>query len=111
MEVSTNQSLNHSGDVEVEVTTPDDCLRQWNILGREIDLLKMDIEGAEVEVFENPACVAQTLAATKAIVMEIHSPAGEKLVTGLLAFGWDSGWINSGKRTSFFCGRNRRDLG
>jgi FkbM family methyltransferase len=85
VEVSTTQSLNGSGDVEVEVTTPDDCLRHWNILGRQIDLLKMDIEGAEQEVFENMPSIAQTLASTKAIVMEIHTDAAADLITKRLA--------------------------
>jgi FkbM family methyltransferase len=83
--VSTTQSLNRSGDVEVEVTTPDECLRQWNILGREIDLLKMDIEGAEEEVFENMPSISQTLASTRAVVMEIHSESAAGLITGRLS--------------------------
>jgi len=67
------------------VTTPDECLRQWNILGREIDLLKMDIEGAEEEVFENMPSISQTLASTKAVVMEIHSEPAAGLITGRLS--------------------------
>jgi FkbM family methyltransferase len=83
--VSTEQRLNGSGDIEVEVTTPDECLRAWNILGRDIDLLKMDIEGAEQEVFENMPSIAKTLASTKAIVMEIHTDAAADLITKRLA--------------------------
>jgi len=67
--VSTTQSLNRSGDVEVEVTTPDECLRQWNILGREIDLLKMDIEGAEVAMIDS----AQSFLKTHPIHFAIES--------------------------------------
>jgi FkbM family methyltransferase len=78
--VSTTQSLDAPGDVEVDVTTADECLRQWNILGREIDLLKMDIEGAEKEVFDNLPSISKTLASTRAIVMEIH---GEPLVASI----------------------------
>jgi FkbM family methyltransferase len=83
--VSTTQSFNAAGDIEVDVSTPDDCLRQWGILGREIDLLKMDIEGAEKEVFENLPSISKTLASTKAIVMEIHDEAGVRLITARLS--------------------------
>jgi len=83
--VSTRQSFNGSGDVEVDVTTADDCLRQWNILGGKIDLLKMDIEGAEKEVFENLPSISKTLASTTAIVMEIHDEAGAALIPSRLS--------------------------
>lgn len=83
--ISTTSSLSAPGDVEVEVTTADECLRQWNILGREIDLLKMDIEGAEQEVFDNLPSIAKTLASTKAIVMEVHGEPSTNSIPGRLA--------------------------
>ncbi|MGD1085393.1 MAG: FkbM family methyltransferase [Verrucomicrobiota bacterium] len=98
--VSTTQSLNESGDVEVEVTTADECLRQWNILGRDIDLLKMDIEGAEKEVFENFPSISRTLAATKAIVMEIHGePLAASITSRLASLGFR---LDEKRGTNFF---------
>jgi FkbM family methyltransferase len=100
VEVSTTQSLNGSGDIEVDVTTPDDCLREWNILGRDIDLLKMDIEGAEQEVFENMPSIAKTLASTKAIVMEIHTEeAADLIIQRLTTLGFK---LDEKKSLNFF---------
>ena len=43
--------------------------------------MKMDIEGAEREVFENPESIEPVLARTRAVVMEIHTEDDARDIT------------------------------
>ncbi len=60
---------NEKADIQVEATTISDIISEFSI--ETIDLLKIDIEGAEKELFSKPEYL-QFLQKTKVIVMEIH---------------------------------------
>jgi FkbM family methyltransferase len=70
---------------EVEVITPTEFLRRWRLDGQSIDLLKMDIEGAEREVFDHFESIQPVLEWTRGVVMEIHTEADAVGITGQLA--------------------------
>lgn len=82
--VSVEQSIymeQKDGLFDVEVVTPLAFLHHWELPAKRVTLLKMDIEGAEREVFENPASIKPILQATQAFVIEIHSEADVELIT------------------------------
>jgi FkbM family methyltransferase len=54
-----------------------------------VDLLKIDIEGAESDVFADADAVAMWIPRVRHLAIELHGPAAERLVTGTLArFGF-----------------------
>lgn len=55
----------------IEVTTIRDIMSDKNWAG--IDLLKIDIEGAEAVIFNDDACLKSFLPATKLITIEVHA--------------------------------------
>ena len=72
------------GGIPVPVITMDDLLRQSGIQG-EIDLLKVDIEGAEAEVF---AACGPWIGRVRYLVVETHPPySGAKFLADLAASG------------------------
>jgi FkbM family methyltransferase len=81
--VSVEQSLYHEhkdGGFEIPVVTPIGFLKLWNLPVENIDVIKIDIEGAEREVFENASSLAPLLQSTQVLVIEIHSPADRELI-------------------------------
>lgn len=73
--VSTVQSI-YSGEgdqkVEASIVTAADFVAMNKIDQRKIAVLKMDIEGAEKEVFEKFDAIKSVLAATSLFIIEIH---------------------------------------
>jgi FkbM family methyltransferase len=57
---------------EVELITPIDFIRRQNLQAEDISVMKMDIEGAESEVFANFDSVRPLLEVVKAFLIEIH---------------------------------------
>ena len=85
--VSIEQSLYADGGkdhFEVEVILPVEFLRRWKLAGKEIAVLKMDIEGAEREVFANPDSIHSVLEATRSLIIEIHSENDVGMIAGKL---------------------------
>ncbi|MFO1488359.1 MAG: FkbM family methyltransferase [Verrucomicrobiota bacterium] len=83
--ISSSQSLygTQSGEtVSVKVITPADFVAHFQLATRKVALLKMDIEGAEKEVFENFDCIKDLLQRTELFVVEIHSPEDVALISG-----------------------------
>lgn len=73
--VSVEQSIymeDKQGGFEVELVTPVNFIERQNLKAEDISLVKMDIEGAEREVFANLDSFRPILQATKAFVIEIH---------------------------------------
>lgn len=86
--VSSKQSIYSSegGEpVAVRIITAADFVALNQLTGREIALLKMDIEGAETEVFENFQSIAGILAVTRCFLIEIHDGANVPAITNRLA--------------------------
>ena len=71
--------------VAVRIITAADFVALNQLTGREIALLKMDIEGAETEVFENFQSIAGILAVTRCFLIEIHDGANVPAITNRLA--------------------------
>jgi FkbM family methyltransferase len=73
--VSVEQSIymeQKDGGFEVELITPMEFIRRQKLQAEDISVLKMDIEGAESEVFANFDSVQPLLAVVKAFLIEIH---------------------------------------
>jgi len=87
--VSIEQSLYSNAEGretrEVEVITPAEFVKRSNLTGRTIDLMKMDIEGAEREVFEHMDSIRSVLEQTRLLVMEIHTEEDARVITGKMA--------------------------
>lgn len=81
--VSAQQELQHS--IEVEMITIDDLLEENRI--EEVDILKVDIEGAEGNLFSN--CVSW-INKIRFIIMEIHSQFvnPEELIQKIVQYGF-----------------------
>lgn len=81
--VSTMQSIySQAGDkpVKASLITPAEFAARTNLAGREIALLKIDIEGAEKEIFERFDCIKDLLISTRMVVIEIHDSADVPLI-------------------------------
>ena len=86
--VSTEQSLGspgNEGDLQVEVVTPVEFLRRCQLQNSPVNVLKMDIEGAEQEVFENPESILPLLRHCRALIIEIHDTAQVAMISNVLA--------------------------
>jgi len=74
----------NNGKNNVSAITMDSLQKRYNL--KKISLLKVDIEGAEIEIFENPG---QWINLVKQIKMEIHPPATiEEMSEKLEKFGF-----------------------
>jgi len=81
--VTRGDDANRSADETVEAIDIDRLARQWN-QGRAFDLVKIDIEGAEKEVF---AAGGEWLDRSRSIVVECHdrlAEGAEKVVAGAM---------------------------
>lgn len=86
--VSVEQSIyteQKDAGFEVEVVTPLDFVQQCNLSIERISIVKMDIEGAEREVFEQMNSVRPLLEKIKGFVVEIHSPSDVQLISNQCA--------------------------
>jgi FkbM family methyltransferase len=85
------------GDYEVETTTLDAVVAEVG----EIDLLKIDVEGAEYDIF--PMCSDSTLRRIEKIVAEVHvfAPDHPRRLDGILHQLKDSGFNISIRDTPF----------
>lgn len=73
----TNYPLTHLPPRKVPIFTIDHLIAQYDI--RQIDLLKIDIEGAEKEIFQFPG---KWLAITKFIILEVHGDFTRQTLQG-----------------------------
>lgn len=88
---------------QIPVITVDDVIQTTDGV---IDLMKMDIEGAEAEVFTHPT---PWLARVRVLVIEVHAPFGETDLHAALAKGpgtWDIAPMRTGDRASVYLARN-----
>jgi len=89
-----------SGSEVVEVWTLEDVLK-----GDEFDLVKIDIEGAEHEIFDSPSHLS--LKQCRCVIMEIHSRHGSerKVVDALawLGFAVTGEPVHVGDGTGVWC--------
>ena len=77
--LETGATISSSG-TPMECTTVDVVMKQYGI--EEIDILKMDIEGAEVSVFESDT--SGWLCKVKLILIETHGPRAHEIATKYL---------------------------
>ncbi len=90
--ISTQQSIYSEGEKSVssQIITPVDFINRYGLDKQRITLLKMDIEGAEDEVFDNLACIKSLLERTDSIVIEIHDEKRVPFLTDTLkGLGFD----------------------
>ena len=83
-ETAGRAALNRDGGVPVTAVSPRTLMRSLN--AKRIDIFKMDIEGAELILFED-ARSEEWLACTRHLVMEIHAPDPLPAVRRLLSSG------------------------
>lgn len=86
-----------SGGGQLQVSTMDEVLRQ-SPTGR-IDILKLDIEGAEYDILLPPT---PWLASVQCIVIELHGEAAHRDIPGWLR---DAGFTIERHRSMLFCNR------
>ncbi|MEO7298754.1 MAG: FkbM family methyltransferase, partial [Verrucomicrobiota bacterium] len=85
--ISTQQSIyseESEKSIQVPVITPADFVAKNNLIGKKITVLKMDIEGAEKEIFERFESIQDILANTRLFIIEIHDPADVPVITNRL---------------------------
>jgi len=85
--VSSKQSIySREGDesVDVKIITPADFVALNKLERREIALLKMDIEGAETEVFENFESIKSVLESTSLFIFELHDKTNVSAISDRL---------------------------
>ena len=85
------------GDGQLQVSTMDAVLRQ-SPTGR-IDILKLDIEGAEYDILRPPT---PWLASVQCIVIELHGEAAHRDIPSWLR---DAGFTIERHRSTLFCNR------
>lgn len=85
------------GDGQLEVATMDAVLRESPT--RQIDILKLDIEGAEYEILRPPT---PWLAAVRCLIIELHGDAAHRDIPGWLR---DAGFTIERHRSLLFCNR------
>jgi len=83
-ETAGRAALNRDGGAPVTAVSPRTLMRSLN--AKRIDIFKMDIEGAELILFED-ARSEEWLACTRHLVMEIHAPDPLPTVRRLLSSG------------------------
>lgn len=96
--VSSKQSIysREGGEsVEVKIITPADFVALNKLERREIALLKMDIEGAETEIFENFESIKTVLESTRIFIVEIHDKANFEAISDRLE---SVGFVFQGRR-------------
>ena len=76
----TSSAITTDGEMEIPVTTIPSLLAKYSI--ERLDILKMDIEGAEESIF--PGDVEPWLSRVDLLIIEFHSEAGEALITRVL---------------------------
>jgi FkbM family methyltransferase len=86
-----------SGDKAIPVWTMDEVLRRSP--GGRINILKLDVEGAEVEILRPPT---PWLASVDCIIVELHNEEGFRDIPNWLA---DAGFKVKQCRGLFFCNR------
>lgn len=86
-----------SGGGQLQVSTMDEVLRQ-SPTGR-IDILKLDIEGAEYDILRPPT---PWLASVQCVVIELHGEAAHRDIPGWLR---DAGFAIERHRSMLFCNR------
>lgn len=94
----TDARISEWGDVVPVVTIPDLLLE---IPGRRVDLLKLDIEGAERSVLGERA--SEWLDCVRCIVLETHGCDAERIALGTLR---DAGWRFWRYRNLWYCQPN-----
>lgn len=85
------------GEGRLEVWTMEDVLRQSP--SRTIDILKLDVEGAEYEILKPPT---PWLASVRCVVIELHGEAAQRDIPGWLR---DAGFEIRRHRSLLFCNR------
>ncbi|MFK5979028.1 MAG: FkbM family methyltransferase [Rhizobiaceae bacterium] len=88
--------INESGDLKVEAITIPKLLERFSD-GR-VNILKMDIEGAEDEIFR--VDISEWLPKVDCIIVETHGPDITRNVLGALR---SNGWIAKQFRNLYFC--------
>ena len=73
---------NNVNAIGVKTISPLSILRQFK--ERQIDVFKIDIEGAEIALFNNNNCL-EWIRATRYFAIEIHSAEGRKVVEAIMA--------------------------
>jgi hypothetical protein len=71
------QALDGGRTGEIEAISMDSILR--TMAPRKVDILKLDIEGSELEVFRSG--VDKWLPSVRAVVVELHSPEADRVVS------------------------------
>jgi FkbM family methyltransferase len=85
------------GEGRLEVWTMEDVLRQSP--SRTIDILKLDVEGAEYEILKPPT---PWLASVRCVIIELHGEAAHRDIPGWLR---DAGFEIKRHRSLLFCNR------
>jgi FkbM family methyltransferase len=86
--VSVEQSIymeEKEGGFEVELLPPVDFIQRQNLQPEEISLVKMDIEGAEREVFEKLDSFRPILKKVQAFIIEIHEGVDAQAIIDICA--------------------------
>ena len=86
--VSVEQSIymeQKDGGFEVDLLSPVDFINRQNLKPEDISLVKMDIEGAEREVFEKLDSFRPILQTIQAFVIEIHEGVDAKAIVDICA--------------------------
>lgn len=96
----TAGSIGEGDGFTIETTTIPNLLK--DIPGGHIDLLKMDIEGAEKDIFE--ANASEWLPKIDHIIVELHSP---EITTSVLTILRENGWSSELYRSVWYCSRNQ----
>ena len=101
-EWSITVTENNTGSHSIEAVSINDLVRIFNL--RQIDLLKMDIEGSEKEIFEAGEDALSFLAITKFIAVEVHE---EVVKTEYIGSQLSSRGFDLSKSGEYLIGRNR----
>lgn len=94
---TTGASLGDDGD-EIDCTSVSELLNTFKV--DRIDILKMDIKGAETEIFRTD--VGQWLPRVDHVLIEVHGPEAERVVLGTLR---DARFVIRQHRSVYYCSR------
>lgn len=94
----TSSAITADGEIEIPVTTIPSLLAKYSI--DRLDILKMDIEGAEESVFSSD--VEAWLRYVDLLIIEFHSESGEALITRVLK---ENGFSMRRFRSVWYCCR------
>ena len=99
-EGQTNASINNDGKIEISVTTINSLLEKYSI--ERLDILKMDIEGAEESIFSSkPELWLNNI---DWLIIEFHSNSGKASILDILE---KNGFTWRQHRSVWYCNRNR----